>query len=91
MDSGLANIGNQVLLESAWARVGGSVRLGLWDSPLTVRPGQVLHLRLTWRPRQALNPLPVHPRDRRTGPCVLGRLTPLGGAFPSYLWFPQVA
>ena len=92
VDRGLANIGNQALLESAWARVGGTVRLGLWDSPLTARSGQVLHLRLTWhalaRPSTSYTVF-IHVIDAQ-GHVIVGHdYTPLGGAFPSYLWFPK--
>jgi hypothetical protein len=92
VDHGLANIGNEVLLKTTWARVGSDVRLGIWDKPLTARPGQVLHLRLTWRAlaRPATSyTVFIHLIDAQ-GQVYLGHdYTPLGGAFPSYLWFPK--
>jgi hypothetical protein len=64
----------------------------LWDEPLPVQAGQPLHLTLTWRalvsPRESFTVF-VHLLDGR-GQYVLGHdYTPLGGSFPSYLWFPK--
>jgi len=88
----LANLDNQVALTSARARAGWQSRQALWTEPLQTRPGQPLHLTLTW---QAL----VTPRDSYTifihliddaGRYVSGHdYTPLGGACPTYLWFPK--
>jgi hypothetical protein len=91
----LANLDNQVALMGARARAGWQVREDRWDEPLTVRAGRPLHLTLTWR---AL----ASPRDSYTvfvhligsidgaGHPVAGHDdTPLGGSFPTYLWFPK--
>ena len=92
VDGGLTNIGNQAVLASSWARAGTGVRLGIWERPLSVKAGQVLHLSLTWRALE--RPVTsytvfVHVIDAQ-GRVLLGHdYTPLGGAFPSYLWFPK--
>jgi hypothetical protein len=88
----VANLDNQVVLEDARTRVGLHSRKGSWQEPLPARAGQVLHLTLNWR---AL----ASPRDSFTvfihiinaaGQVVAGHdYTPLGGACPSYLWFPK--
>lgn len=88
----LANLDNQIALVEARARVGWRMRQAPWEEPLTARPGDPLHLTLTWR---ALAP----PRDSYTvfihlldgaGRYVTGHdYTPLGGAAPTYLWFPK--
>ena len=64
----------------------------MWAEPLRLRPGQPFHLTLRWQVLQ-------HPRASYTvfihlvdaeGRLWLGHdYTPLGGAFPSYLWFPK--
>jgi len=88
----LANLDNQVALMGARVRSGLQVRAAPWEEPLLVRPGQAVHLTLTWR---AL----ASPRDSYTvfihlidgaGRYVAGHdYTPLGGACPTYLWFPK--
>ncbi len=88
----LVNIGNDVALRSANVRAGLASRRGVWEAPLRLRPGQAFHLTLRWQVLQ-------HPRASYTifihlvdgeGRLWLGRdYTPLGGAFPSYLWFPK--
>ncbi len=92
VDRGLTNIGNQVLLRSALTRVGTTVRPDLWTIPLSARPGQAIHLRLVWRvlaqPTTSYTVF-IHVIDGQ-GQVIVGHdYTPLGGAFPSYLWFPK--
>jgi hypothetical protein len=92
LERALANLDNQVALMGAQARVGWRVHRALWEQPPVVQAGQPLHLTLTWR---AL----VSPRDSFTvfihlidggGRYVAGHdYTPLGGACPTYLWFPK--
>ena len=88
----LTNLGNQVALVSARARAGLRTRSGVWQQPLRVRAGQPLHLDLTWqalaRPETSYTVF-IHVMDAE-GNLWLGHdYTPLGGAFPSYLWFPK--
>lgn len=92
LERALANLDNQVALMAARARAGWQTRRAPWQEPLVVRAGHPLHLTLTWR---ALAP----PRDSATvfihlldgsGRYVTGHdYTPLGGACPTYLWFPK--
>jgi hypothetical protein len=88
----LANLDNQVALVKARARAGWRVRAAPWEEPLVVRAGKPLHLTLTWRalvsPRESFTVF-IHVLDG-AGRYVTGHdYTPLGGAFPSYLWFPK--
>jgi len=90
--NGLANIGNEVALTAARARAGLSLRAGIWEKPLTVTAGQPMHLRLIWqvlsRPSTSYT-IFIHLIDAQ-GQVQFGHdYTPLGGAFPSYLWFPK--
>ncbi len=88
----LVNLGNDVALRSAKVQAGLASRQGVWAEPLRLRPGQPFHLTLRWQVLQ-------HPRASYTvfihlvdaeGRLWLGHdYTPLGGAFPSYLWFPK--
>ena len=90
----LANLDNQVALLRASARVGLQIRRANWEKPLVVQPGQVIHLTLTWRglssPRDSYT-IFIHLMDAGNRPVqgVNPDDTPLGGSFPTYLWFPK--
>jgi len=90
----LANLDNQVALVSASARTGLQIRQANWEKPLTVQPGQVIHLTLTWRglatPRDSCTVF-IHLMDGANRPVeeINPDDTPLGGSFPTYLWFPK--
>ena len=92
LEHALTNIGNDVALRSARARAGLATRRGIWQEPLALEAGQPLHLTLTWRvlarPRTSYT-IFIHLIDAN-GALAFGHdYTPLGGAFPSYLWFPK--
>ena len=92
LEHSLTNVGNDVALRSARARAGLATRNGIWQEPLVLKAGQPLHLTLTWhvlaRPRTSFT-IFIHLIDAN-GALGLGHdYTPLGGAFPSYLWFPK--
>ncbi|MBN2393673.1 MAG: DUF2723 domain-containing protein [Anaerolineae bacterium] len=92
LEQSLTNIGNDVALRSARARAGLATRNGIWQEPLALEAGQPLHLTLTWHvlacPRTSIT-IFIHLIDAN-GALGLGHdYTPLGGAFPSYLWFPK--
>jgi len=92
LERSLTNIGNDVALRSARARAGLATRSGIWQEPLTLKAAQPLHLTLNWyvlaRPRTSVT-IFIHLVDAN-GTLRLGHdYTPLGGAFPSYLWFPK--
>jgi len=92
LERALANLEHQVALMGARARAGWQSREAFWEEPLIVRAGRPLHLTLTWRalasPRESFTVF-IHLLDNE-GRYVTGHdYTPLGGAFPSYLWFPK--
>jgi hypothetical protein len=92
LPAALANLDNQIALMNSWVWRGIQLRQGSWEEPLTARAGRPVHLVLSW---QALS----SPNDSYTvfihllneaGGYVLGHdYTPLGGAAPTYLWFPK--
>jgi len=88
----LANLDNQIALIKARARAGWQARDGFWDDPLAARAGQPLHLTLTWRalasPRASYT-IFIHLIDGAGRPVAGHDYTPLGGACPTYLWFPK--
>jgi hypothetical protein len=59
-----------------------------------VRPGETIHLTLTWRglssPRDSYTVF-IHLMDGANRPVeeINPDDTPLGGSFPTYLWFPK--
>jgi len=92
LEQALANLDNQVALMGARARAGWQAQEAPWQEPLVVQAGRPLHLTLTWRalasPRDSFT-IFIHLIDG-TGRDVAGHdYTPLGGACPSYLWFPK--
>ena len=94
----LANLDNQVALVDARARAHGQTRVlgqtrdAPWQEALVVQAGQPLHLTLTWRalssPRDSYTVF-VHLLDGANRPVFGHDDTPLGGSFPTYLWFPK--
>jgi hypothetical protein len=88
----LVNLDNQIALMGARARAGWQVRQALWEEPLVVRTGRALHLTLTWRalasPRDDAK-IFIHLMDGAGRPVFVHDYHPLGGACPSYLWFPK--
>jgi len=92
LDRALGNLDNQVALVGARARAGWQRRTALWDDPLVVEPGRPLHLMLAWRalasPRDSFT-IFIHLIDGAGRPVVGHDYTPLGGACPTYLWFPK--
>lgn len=88
----LANLDNQIGLMGAQAWSGWQTRHAPWEDPLPVRPGHALHLILNWRaltsPRDSYTVF-IHLLDAQ-GRYITGHdYTPLGGAAPTYLWFPK--
>lgn len=92
LERSLTNLGNEVALVRGCARAGWRRSCGVWEAPLALRAGQPLHLTLTWRalarPRASYTVF-IHLIDDAGRPWMGHDYTPLGGAFPSYLWFPK--
>ncbi|MBN1287751.1 MAG: DUF2723 domain-containing protein [Anaerolineae bacterium] len=88
----LVDIGHRAGLEAAWA---GPPLVGVsapWGEPVTARPGDRIDVTLGWR---ALAPVEesytvfVHLIDGANRVWAQKDYTPLGGAFPTQLWFPK--
>jgi len=92
LERALANLDNQVALMGARVRAGFQTRRAPWEEPLSVQAGQPLHLTLTWRalasPRDSSTVF-IHLIDGAGRPVAGHDYTPLGGACPTYLWFPK--
>jgi len=92
LEQALANLDNRVALIGARSRAGWQTRQAPWDEPLIVQAGQPLHLALTWRalasPRDSYT-IFIHLIDGAGRPVMVHDYTPLGGACPTYLWFPK--
>jgi hypothetical protein len=92
LDRALGNLDNQVALVGARARAGWQRRTAPWDDPLVVQAGRPLHLTLAWRalasPRDSFT-IFIHVIDGAGRPVMGHDYTPLGGACPTYLWFPK--
>jgi len=92
LEKALADLDNTIALVGARALRGLQVRNAFWQEPLEAEAGKPLHLLLTWRalssPRESYTVF-IHLLDG-AGQYVAGHdYTPLGGAAPTYLWFPK--
>ena len=92
LDHLTANFGQRVGVDHAEAWINGHRYLAPWADPIAAHPGQSIHILLTWR---ALAPIEnsatvfVHLLDAGNGLWAGQDYTPLGGAFPTLLWFPK--
>jgi hypothetical protein len=92
LDGLKANFGHRAGIERAEAWVDGRRHAAPWPEPLRARPGQAIHILIRWR---ALAPMEdsatvfVHLLDAGHGLWAGQDYTPLGGAFPTMLWFPK--
>jgi hypothetical protein len=90
----VANFGQRVGVEQAWAWSGFALQsqAAPWSEPLVVKPGAPIDLRLQWR---ALQSMPdsytvfVHLLSADNTLVASSDYTPLGGAWPTMLWFPK--
>jgi hypothetical protein len=88
----LANLDNQIALVGARALTGVQARKAFWQEPLDIEAGRTLNLLLSWQalrdPRESYTVF-IHLLDS-SGRYIAGHdYTPLGGAAPTYLWFPK--
>jgi hypothetical protein len=88
----LADIEHQYGLISARASGNGQRRTATWDDPIVVHPGDDIHVRLNWASLStpAAN-MKVYVHLVGPGNEVIAQqdAPPLGGAFPTWLWFPK--
>ncbi|MDY6878366.1 MAG: DUF2723 domain-containing protein [Chloroflexota bacterium] len=92
LDAAVANLDNQIVLLEARTRSGWQAREAPWSEPLVLQAGQPFHLTLTWHalasPRESLT-IFIHLIHGTGHPVFIHDYTPLGGACPTYLWFPK--
>ncbi len=88
-----ANFGQRVGVESVPGWGGGStVQTAPWPEPITVRAGESVELRIKWRALASVEnsyTVFVHLLDSDNGLVASQDYTPLGGAWPTMLWFPK--
>jgi len=100
-----ANFGQGVGVESVRGWGGGlpigrrlligrpsTVKTAPWAEPITIRPGESIELRIRWRALARIEnsyTVFVHLLDSGNQLMVSRDYTPLGGAFPTMLWFPK--
>ncbi len=88
----LADIGHQVALVSARASARGQRVDAVWGEPLQVRPGDTISIAITWstiRPPDDNWKVFIHLLDAGNRVVAQQDFPPLGGSFPTYLWFPK--
>jgi hypothetical protein len=90
----MADIGHQAGLEGAVAMARGQRRAAVWQEPLSVEPGDTIRVRLTWTALSHPDTnykVFVHLIDGANRVIAQQDAPPLGGAFPTFLWFPKWA
>ncbi|MFQ5408398.1 MAG: protein O-mannosyl-transferase family [Anaerolineales bacterium] len=91
-DALLANFGQRVGLTAARASSGNWRMDAPWTKAQPVRPGDAIEIRLDWlalaTPEDSLTVF-VHLIDANNGLWASRDYTPLGGSFPTQLWFPK--
>lgn len=92
LDEALMILGNDLCLVDAilWADL--QITNAVWDTPIVVKPDDAIRLFLTWhalkKPQMSYTVF-IHLIDGQGTPVMGHDYTPLGGAFPTYLWFPK--
>lgn len=95
----IANFGQRVGVESVQGWGGGlpigrpsTVQTAPWPEPITVRAGESIELRIHWRALARIEnsyTVFVHLLNSENQVIASQDYTPLGGAFPTMLWFPK--
>ncbi len=89
----VANFDNRVGIESATAWVGGNTVFNApWQEPIQARAGDPIEIRIKWRalhPSENSYTVFVHLNDANGALIASKDYTPLGGSFPTMLWFPK--
>jgi len=89
----VANFDNRAGIESATAWAGGdTARSAPWQEPIQARAGDPIEIRIKWRalhPSENSYTVFVHLNDANGALIASKDYTPLGGSFPTMLWFPK--
>jgi hypothetical protein len=92
LGSALANLNSRIALVGGSASARGRTANTPWREPLVVHPGDSVQVWLDW---YALNTVDepytvfVHLIDAAGRPWAQHDYTPMGGAFPTFLWIPR--
>jgi hypothetical protein len=92
LSAALANINSRVILLGGQARARGRTVNTPWAEPLRVRAGDDIQVWLDWRALTMLDEsytVFVHLIDGNGHPWSQHDYTPMGGAFPTFLWIPR--
>jgi hypothetical protein len=88
----LANVNSRIVLLGGRANARGRTVEAPWLEPLSVRPGDNIQVWLDWRALTAVDQpytVFVHLIDGVSRPWAQHDYTPMGGAFPTFLWIPR--
>jgi hypothetical protein len=87
-----ANISSRVALIEGRTSGRGQSATAPWVEPLTLHPGDTIQVWLTWRVLSQVDEsytVFVHLIDGTGRPWAQDDYTPMGGAFPTFLWIPR--
>jgi hypothetical protein len=87
-----ANVNSRIVLLGASASARGRTVRTPWTELLAVHPGDSIQVWLDWRALAAVDQpytVFVHLIDGAGRPLTQHDYTPLGGAFPTFLWIPR--
>jgi hypothetical protein len=90
--SALANLNSRVALLGASASARGRTVSSPWTEPLIVHPGDSIQVWLDWHALKTVDEsytVFVHLIDGAGRPWAQHDYTPMGGAFPTFLWIPR--
>jgi hypothetical protein len=92
LDTAPANLNSRIVLQGGTASARGQTVEAPWSEPLTVQPGDEIQVWLDWRALTAVDEpytVFVHLIDAAGRPWAQHDYTPMGGAFPTFLWIPR--
>jgi hypothetical protein len=92
LTAAMANLDSRIVLLGGRASARGQTVETPWPEPLTVRPGDRIQVWLDWRALTAVDQpytVFVHLIDGTGQPWAQHDYTPMGGAFPTFLWIPR--
>jgi hypothetical protein len=92
LNAAVANFNSEIALMGATARAGSQTARAPWVQALVARPGQTVDLWLDWRalkqPGASYKAFVHLIRNDQLAAPAADYYTPLGGAFPTFLWIP---
>jgi hypothetical protein len=92
LKAALANLNSRVILTSGRASARGQTVEAPWAEPLRVHPGDSIQVWLDWRALTSVDQpytVFVHFVDGAGKLWTQQDYTPMGGAFPTFLWIPR--